>query len=96
MPKRIQLSRKKGFRLPPNTVNVARPGKWGNLYTVAEHGREEAVLLHKWELKGRVEVGLVDLSELRGKDVACWCGLDEACHGDTLLELANMPGVSNE
>lgn len=29
-PQRIRLSRKKGFRLPPNTVNVARPTKWGN------------------------------------------------------------------
>jgi hypothetical protein len=29
-PKRIQLSRRKGWRMPPNTVRVARPGKWGN------------------------------------------------------------------
>lgn len=37
MPDRIQLSRAKGWRMPPNTVNVARgPGrKWGNPYTVA-------------------------------------------------------------
>lgn len=27
--------------------------------------------------------------ELRGKDVACWCRLDQLCHGDTLLDLAN-------
>jgi hypothetical protein len=26
---------------------------------------------------------------LRGKDLACWCGLDEPCHADVLLELAN-------
>jgi hypothetical protein len=27
---------------------------------------------------------------LRGKNLACWCGLDEPhCHVDTLLELAN-------
>lgn len=30
MPKRIQLSRKKGSKLPPNTVNVARSSKFGN------------------------------------------------------------------
>lgn len=29
-PRRVQLSRKKGWRMPPNTVSVARPGKWGN------------------------------------------------------------------
>jgi len=27
--------------------------------------------------------------ELRGKDLACWCRLDQPCHGDVLLELAN-------
>jgi hypothetical protein len=27
--------------------------------------------------------------ELRGKNLACWCGLDQACHADVLLELAN-------
>lgn len=27
--------------------------------------------------------------ELRGKDLACWCPLDEPCHADVLLEIAN-------
>jgi len=31
-PRRIQLSRRKVFRLPPNTVVVSRPSKWGNPY----------------------------------------------------------------
>jgi hypothetical protein len=30
-----------------------------------------------------------DLSELRGKNLACWCRLDQSCHADVLLELAN-------
>lgn len=29
--------------------------------------------------------------ELRGKDLACWCRLDEPCHADVLLDLANAP-----
>lgn len=29
------------------------------------------------------------LSALRDKNLACWCPLDGACHGDVLLELAN-------
>lgn len=28
-------------------------------------------------------------AELRGRDLACWCPLDAACHGDVLLEIAN-------
>jgi hypothetical protein len=34
-PRRVQLSRRKGFRLPPNTVSVARPSKWGNPYKLS-------------------------------------------------------------
>ena len=34
-PQRIQLSRRKGWRMPDNTVNVARPSKWGNPFSVA-------------------------------------------------------------
>jgi hypothetical protein len=30
------------------------------------------------------------LHELRGKNLACWCKLDEACHADVLLRLANQ------
>jgi hypothetical protein len=33
-PARVQLSRTKGWRLPPNTVSVARPGRWGNPFSV--------------------------------------------------------------
>lgn len=29
------------------------------------------------------------LVELRGKDLACWCPLDQPCHADVLLEIAN-------
>lgn len=29
-PVRIQRKRVKGWRMPPNTVSVTRPGKWGN------------------------------------------------------------------
>ena len=33
-------------------------------------------------------------AELRGRDLACWCPLDHACHADVLLELANPGGPS--
>jgi hypothetical protein len=33
-PKRIQRKRTKGWRMPPNTVYVGRPSKWGNPWTV--------------------------------------------------------------
>lgn len=30
-----------------------------------------------------------DIHELTGHDLACWCPLDQPCHADVLLELAN-------
>jgi len=30
-----------------------------------------------------------DLHELRGKNLACYCPLDQPCHADVLLRLAN-------
>lgn len=29
------------------------------------------------------------LGELRGRDLCCWCSLNQPCHADVLLELAN-------
>jgi hypothetical protein len=29
------------------------------------------------------------VSELAGRDLACWCPLDQPCHADVLLEIAN-------
>jgi hypothetical protein len=34
-------------------------------------------------------VVVASLPELRGRDLACWCPLDEPCHADVLLEVAN-------
>lgn len=32
-------------------------------------------------------------AELRGKNLACWCGPDERCHADALLAVANAGGA---
>lgn len=39
----------------------------------------------------RRERVLDGLPSLRGKDLACTCPLDRACHADELLRLANLP-----
>jgi hypothetical protein len=88
MPKRVQLSRRKGYRKPEGAINVARPTKWGNPFPVAAGGREWAVAsyrrwLRSWVLDEQIR------RELGGHDLACWCPLDQPCHADVLLELAN-------
>lgn len=35
-PKRVQLSRAKGWRMPENTVRVSRPSKWGNRFRIGD------------------------------------------------------------
>lgn len=38
---------------------------------------------------GRHYPHVKDVGELRGRDLVCWCPLDQPCHADVLLELAN-------
>lgn len=49
MSQRVQMSRRKGWRKPANTVYVGRPGKFGNPFPVEQIGRDEAIRLYeKW------------------------------------------------
>jgi len=93
VPVRVQLSRKKGWKMPPNTVKVTRPTAWGNPFLVSEHGQQGAVDRFRDYIEGMVcEPSVVaSLNELRGKNLACWCRPGLPCHADVLLELANRP-----
>ena len=51
-PQRIQLSRAKGWRMPENTVNCARPGRWGNPYRVEVFGLPLAIKLLRESVEG--------------------------------------------
>ena len=78
---------------------VSRPGRWGNPYKlptgVPATPEMRAKLVHWYRLD--IEAGALpyDLDEVRaelgGKNLACWCPLDQPCHADVLLELANAP-----
>ena len=102
-PKRIQRKRTRGWRLPPDTICVSRPGKWGNPFHLHEHqSRANAVsLFGQWlnnpvssppDLAFARERILNDLHEPRGKNLACWCREGECCHADVLLMMANRVG----
>lgn len=104
-PVRLQLSRRKGFNLKAlsratnglEAVVVTRgPGKkYGNRHRIGycpicgiSHTREEAVAEFRAELNDLP--GLQELLDgLRNKNIACACRLDECCHGDVWLEIAN-------
>lgn len=90
MPVRVQLSRKKGWRMPANTVNVARPSKWGNPFKVGRDGTA-AVVVERYLEKVTADAWQIAFirKDLKGKNLACWCKPGEPCHADVLLELAN-------
>ena len=103
-PKRIQLRRTKGWRKPDGAVVVARPSKWGNPWQVGmalmthtptlggEYVREFAITPHiavaLYRAAFTPDVDQIR-AELAGRDLACWCPLDQPCHADVLLEIAN-------
>jgi len=92
-PYRVQRSRKKGSKLPPNTVVVSRPSRWGNPFVVtADYPVERAVADYeawlKTDAKG-IETLRAAQIELRGKNLACWCRPGAPCHADVLLKLVN-------
>jgi hypothetical protein len=104
-PQRVQLSRKKGWKMPENTVKVDRSTKWGNPFIVGEHGtRAECVRLFEYLLGGLICISANnceaqqkymtmarrDRAQLRGKNLACWCPLDAPCHADMLLMMSNV------
>lgn len=79
--------------MPEGAVYVGRPTKWGNPWTaVGRWTAEDVTKLYADAFAGRLRWAarlMPDLSELRGHDLACWCPLDQPCHADVLLELAN-------
>lgn len=119
---RVQLRRIKGWRMPPNTVKVCRPGRWGNPFDATLLGRPLAVEMFSdlmsgffdpfklkhltdeqfrtvhdakeaWQkrLNWRPEYRYGARAELAGRNLACFCPLDQPCHADVLLEIANRP-----
>ncbi len=102
MPKRIQFRRQKGFKLPKDAVFVARPTRWGSPYKVVETEaeakaagdgkvmtRKKALKLYESGLKKKIKSDPEFIKPLRGKDLACYCRLDQDCHADILLRYAN-------
>ena len=105
MPRRYQRTRNVSSDIPTGAVYVGRPGRYGNPYRIGDPHpddshpmtREDVVQLFRRDIdeglghgSGMIDWGILErLAELRGRDVVCWCGLDELCHGDVWLEYSN-------
>lgn len=108
MLQRIQLSRAKGWRMPPNTVKVDRSTRWGNPFRVVNDfpGHYDVLgpgpvyapetFYRREQATGRAverfrceALPALDLTSLRGKNLACWCAPGSPCHANVLLAAAN-------
>jgi hypothetical protein len=80
-------------------IYVGRPTFWGNRYRIPPFTRERAFELYEQNCSRDKKVRrgsklwkawkeLVK-SELKGKNLCCWCRLDQKCHADILLKIAN-------
>ena len=84
-----------GWKKPANTIYVGRPTVWGNPYVVGSQlmngetlTAEKAVELYEQHLAENFNER--DIRHcLRDKDLACWCALNQPCHADVLLRIAN-------
>jgi hypothetical protein len=110
-PVRIQRQRTKGWKKPNNTTCVTRGTLWGNPFIVRPDlcagekvGRqyfavptiEDAVATYRDFMNERPDLIEKARRNLRGKNLACFCRLDQPCHADVLLELANSPTQRGE
>ena len=70
---------------PKDAIYIGRGSPYGNPYTVAEYEGGYAI-----EMFRKHVLPTLDVSALRGKHLICFCK-PRACHGDLILEKANMP-----
>lgn len=68
-------------RFPP------RASPWANPFRMKHLTREEVCELYEDHIRKKIQDGL-DIEELRGKTLGCWCH-PEQCHGDILLKILN-------
>lgn len=80
---------KRDARTPEGAIYVGRPSRWGNPFSVQRYGRKGAIERYSVWLTERLAKRQLNLRELEGKDLVCWCA-PRACHADILLRHANQ------
>lgn len=62
---------------------------YGPFRTKAAALTECVALFHRIDVAHGLLADRADITELTGRDLVCWCPLDQPCHADILLSLAN-------
>lgn len=78
----------------PNAIYVGRGkgerGKWGNPFKVSEYGLKKCLELYREWLMEKLAHDPEFLEPLRGKDLVCFCKLDQPCHADIIIEMIEI------
>lgn len=91
------------YQLDENDVYIGRPSKWGNPFSCkpskynvkpAANDYDAINQYRQWITKGEGQHLLRDIYELRGKRLGCHCAPGKECHGDVLVELADMKKIA--
>ena len=88
MPQRIQRRRTKDWKMPKNTIYVGRGSQWGNPFIVGINSTATECI-EKYRHWLNTNKDSLNLEFIRGKNLSCWCSLDDECHADILLEESN-------
>lgn len=72
--------------VPPSAIYCGRGSPYGNPFKIGEHGTRKQVI-EKFVCE---VLPHLDVSDLKGKDLACFCK-PLACHCDAILIKANTP-----
>ena len=108
LPIRIQRHRARGWRTPAHAKHVGPGSLYGSPFRVArspfelqnggarvvESPAEAVEKFRDWirhTPEGRFVAGCA-ARNLWGLDLVCWCPVDQPCHADVLLEIANPRG----
>lgn len=60
---------------------------WGRVYRHKNDAASKAVECYRGWVVGQIGLKKLNIEELRGKNLACFCSLSSPCHADYLLEL---------
>ena len=79
-----KIGERSAYWMGPGWSSPQRP------YPIPVMDAREVVDIYRGALTtGHLAITVEDLRELAGHDLACWCPLDQPCHADVLLEIAN-------
>ena len=72
-----------------NLSHGLQASPWANPFTIEKdtpEQRAQAIARYRGYITAKINKGELNIEELRGKTLACWCS-PKPCHGDVLLEL---------